>query len=184
MPCLYEERARAGIDAFAQFARRRTQGHTAQKREFAICHENNLKYMIRQISLASKLLQPGYMEGVLKNNAINQINLPRPKLFYFVCHLRIQFLSKRFLKTASEGSKTAFFWCNISINCIVLQVRVGKAHINSVLRSLFPVRSPLPRPHGGEFETLQQDGLLTRFRGHTIIMTPTSYLCRKATDTE
>jgi hypothetical protein len=36
------------------------------------------------------------------------------KLFYFVCNLGANILSKRIFKTASEGPKTAIFRCNIS----------------------------------------------------------------------
>jgi hypothetical protein len=50
------------------------------------------------------------------------------KLFYCVCHLPTLFLSKEIFKAASEGSKTAFFWCVIWLNSILLQACTGKSH--------------------------------------------------------
>jgi hypothetical protein len=81
------------------------------------------------------------IQAVLEISSTKSLSLSHDQLFYFVCNLPVRFLSKRFFKTASEGSKTAFFWCNICPGSILLQISGVNQQLYSYLDQLIALKS-------------------------------------------
>jgi hypothetical protein len=69
------------------------------------------------------------VKAVQEIKVVGRHNQSPVKLFHFVCHFAILLLSERIFKTASGGSKTAFFWCVICRSSNLLQVGLCNAHL-------------------------------------------------------